>query len=157
VSDEWLIDGYNLLHSLKVGAEKEFLSSRSAFLERLASFASSTGSHVLVVLDGKAQDAELESYRTQFFQVIFSQDVSADCCIEKYLYEKRGQSSIMVVTKDRAISNMARGSGARVMANEQFIRLLQSIVKETKNILFEREVDSRKFHRPFEDKLKDFK
>ena len=148
--EEWLIDGYNLLHSLASPGNKK----RATLFERLASFASAEERSVLMVLDGQGDADEFKAYQTKYFSVIYSKASTADSVIERMLYEKKGSASFMVVTKDRAVSQMARGLGARVMEPESFITLLGVSKKENDQILFGEKVRSHGFSRPFEEKLK---
>jgi predicted RNA-binding protein with PIN domain len=153
MSEDWLIDGYNVLHafSRKAGGRKV---SREALFAALAGFASAGDRRVIVVLDGKGNEAELEAYRTASFEARFSQTVSADSVIEKYLYEHRAKR-LMVVTNDRAVAQIARGSGARVTGTDEFYELLGSQKKDEKDTLLKHKTDAHRFNRPFEKKLGD--
>ena len=157
--EEWLIDGFNLLYFLrdrqphkrkKVPLQGE---DRTALFGLLADFASSRKCRVWMVLDGKGDDVEFTAFQTPWFQICYSQAVSADAVIEKYLCEKKGRAMFSVVTGDRAVAQMARGSGARVLDAESFFSMLKDIQKENTDILFKRSVESHGFHRPFEGKL----
>ena len=152
--EEWLIDGYNLLHSAAPPGNKKRGVSREALFELLAGFASSDERKVLMVLDGKGNEQEFGAYQTKNFAVIYSQALTADSVIEKMLCEKKGTAAFRVVTKDRAVCQMARGLGARVMAPEEFMTLLGARRKENDQILFGEKVKSHGFSRPFEEKLK---
>ncbi len=144
--EEWLVDGYNLLHRLKnVPREKLF--------QILANFAASRNLKVTLVLDGKGQPDDFAAFKTAQFQIIYSQNVSADSWIERYVCEKK---SGVVVTEDRAISNMARGSGARVIKAAEFVALIEEVSKERGDVAFKTRTQSHGFHRPFDDKLKKF-
>ena len=154
VLEEWLIDGYNLLHSASSHGDKKQGVSREALFELLASFASSEDRKVLMVLDGQGNDQELGAYQTKNFAVTHSQTLTADSVIERMLCEKKGAASFRVVTKDRAVCRMARGLGARVMEPEEFMALLSAGRKESGQILFSEKIRSHGFSRPFEEKLK---
>ena len=152
--EEWLIDGYNLLHSAVLPGNKKRDVSREMLFGLLAGFASSEERKVLMVLDGQGNEQEFGAYQTKNFAVIYSHALTADSVIEKMLCEKKEISAFRVVTKDRALCQMARGLGARVMAPEEFMRLLGTRRKENDQILFEEKVRSHGFSRPFEEKLK---
>ncbi len=151
--EEWLIDGYNLLHGSASQSKPKKLS-REALFDLLAGFASSGDRKVLLILDGRGNDDEFEAYRTKFFSILYSQSVTADSVIEKILCEKKGSGLFMVVTQDRAVSQMARGSGSRVMKPLEFMQLVKTSVKDREDILFNEKVKSHGFNRPFEKKLK---
>ena len=152
--EEWLVDGFNLLHHLTSRLNQKNKLSKESLFNLLANFsASSDGRHVIVVLDGIGSDQELEPFYTASFQAFYSQKVSADTCIERYLYEKKTAMRLMVVTKDRAIATMARGYGAGVVSPDAFMEMLRENKSENSDILFKQKVKSRGFHRPFEDKI----
>ena len=151
-SEEWLIDGYNLLHSV---SSRKSASLRETLLTQVADFASASGYQVRFVLDGVGSDDEFSSFRTKNFQVVYSQKTSADCYIERWLFENRGKVRQVVVTSDRAISRMARGGGGRVIDPSEFLNLLKEAKGDSKDILFKQNVKSHGFHRPFDDKLKE--
>lgn len=151
--EEWLIDGYNLLHGL-TGQNKKNKILRQDLFEILANFSGQGDRQLTLVLDGKGNDDEFRPYLHKTFHIVYSQSVSADSYIEKIVYEKKGKALLVVVTKDRAITNMARGSGARVMNIEDFMDLIKSSKAEAKDFLFEQQAESHGFNRPFQKKLK---
>ena len=156
MTEEWLIDGYNLLHGLhSVISSESKKSNRSALLSDVADFSSRVEQRVLMVLDGSGPQDELDSYHTPFFRVVYSQKISADSYIERMLFERRSEAQFMVVTNDRAISNIARGGGARVMSTSQFLERMRDLKKESSAEQDKKNIRSHGFHRPFEDKLKD--
>ena len=152
--EEWLIDGYNLLHSTTSLKNEHRSLSREALFGILADFASSEERKVLIVLDGYGNDKEFKPYQTKAFEIIYSKELTADSVIERMLCEKKGTALFMVVTQDRAITLMARGLGARVMKPEEFMNLINAGKKENEQILFGEKVKSHGFNRPFEEKLK---
>ena len=155
IKEEWVIDGYNLYRNLPKNILKRGKLSREDLLQLISSFAALENRKVLMVLDGRGKDAELGSYQTASFQAVLSQDISADTYIERHVRESKKSSSMVVVTQDRAICNMARGCGARVFNVNEFCEFLTQADKKQEDILFKQKVRSHRFHRPFEDKLKD--
>ena len=155
MAEQWLIDGYNLLHALQSKNPKKNFPSREQMLAVIAEFASFKRSNTLLVLDGAGDDHELRSYRTEYFEVIFSQKVSADACIEQYLFQHRGKLQMTVVTDDRAIAGIGRGGGARVLSTSVFAEILKECKKEGSECLQKEKSREHGFHRPFESKLKD--
>ena len=146
MSEEWLIDGYNLLHSLAL--------DRQRLVETLLSFSSLKNLKVLLVFDGVGNDEEWSSFQTSNLKIIHSQLVSADSTIEKYLFEHKGKSLFKVVTNDYAITQMARGFGAAVYHAEEFLKLLKETDKDKEDKFFQEKITSHGFNRPFHDKLK---
>jgi len=156
MAEEWLIDGYNLLHAQhSASPSKKSNSDRNALILDVADFASRADHPVLMVLDGVGSQPELDIYHTAFFRVVYSQKISADAYIERMLFERRAERKFMVVTNDRAITNIARGGGARVMSTSQFLERMRGSKKESADEQQKTKIRSHGFHRPFEDKLKD--
>ena len=156
MDEEWLIDGYNLLHdiaSLK-NSHHAFPSSKTELFAVLAGFASSKKQKMWMVLDGVGNPEELKVYQTPFFEAVYSQKVSADNHIEKYIYQNKTSTSFLVVTNDRTISELARGGGARVLKNSLFLEMLKEAGRDEKAVVNKEEARSHGFHRPFDDKLK---
>ena len=153
--EEWLVDGFNLLHACLSAKSSKKKIAREDFLSELAGFAALKGRRMLVVLDGMGAAAELDIHHTPLFHVVYSQKVSADACIERLLYERRSEARFTVVTDDRAISNIARGSGALVVGTAQFLEMLKESRNEGAESLNKSKLRAHGFHRPFEDKLKD--
>ena len=155
IVDEWLVDGFNLLHAYPCTKPSNTKISRVDLLSVLAGFASLKAKRMLVVLDGVGDAAELDIHHSPLFRVVYSQKVSADACIERLLFERRSEVRFTVVTDDRAISNIARGSGALVVGTAQFLEMLKETRKESTESLDKNKLRSHGFNRPFEDKLKD--
>lgn len=155
MAEQYLIDGYNLLYALRsISPQKNPLSREELFI-KLSGFASLKQTRVIVVIDGSGDDSEQEAYATSFFNVVLSQKKTADAFIEKYLYDFKAQHSFVVVTADRAITHIARGSGAMVLSPAQFWEMVGETDKQKKDVLWEEKKKSHGFNRPFEDKLKD--
>ena len=85
---------------------------------------------------------------------MYSQKVSADHHIEKYIYQHKAAMTFVVVTDDRTISGLARGGGARVLKNSQFLEMLKEERQEKDVTLLNEKVRSHGFNRPFDDKFK---
>jgi predicted RNA-binding protein with PIN domain len=154
MTDIWLIDGYNLLHGISP-SRKGGKPSREALCDMLAGFAAGGPRRVILVLDGKGQDAELSARDTKSFTAVYSNKVSADTYIEKYLFDHRGKARLFVVTGDRAIANVARGGGASVLSPKLFMEELKGVQSEASDTLFDQKVKSHGFNRPFDRKMKE--
>ena len=155
MAEQWLIDGYNLLYALQSQSPKKSSPSRERLLAMVAEFASFKNTAVLLVLDGVGDPGELGACRTSCFEAVYSQKIPADAYIEKHLYENREKQRLVVVTDDRAITNIARGCGASVLGTSAFAELLKECKKEGSDFLQKGKSREHGFHRPFEDKLKD--
>ena len=148
----WLIDGYNLLHSLK-SRKPPAISGRGELLLRLGSYAAAVSQAVFVVFDGVGDEKEFASHRSRYFHAFYSQGDSADTVIERYAMEHKKRKGLRVVTDDAALSGMARGTGACVVGTDEFLRSLKGVKREGRDFLFNQGVRSHGFHRPFEGKL----
>ncbi len=155
MAEQYLIDGYNLLYALRSISPQKNPLSREELFTKLSGFASLKQSRVIVVIDGSGDDSEQHAYATSFFNVVLSQNKTADAFIEKYLYDFKAQHSFVVVTADRAITHIARGSGAMVLSPSQFWEMVCEMDTKKKDILWEAKKKEHGFNRPFEDKLKD--
>lgn len=159
MSEEWVIDGYNLFYDRssesRTSNSKIPKTDLTALIHRLAGFAASKKDHrLLLVFDGHIPENEWKVLATPSFQIISSGKITADSVIEKYLCDNKGRRMI-VVTKDRAVCQMAFGSGAGVLEPKEFMRLVEQSEKESRENLFREDVRSHGFHRPFGDKLSD--
>lgn len=151
--DVWLIDGYNLLHSLGSPGKKGRGLTRESLAAKLAGFAETEGCELILVLDGQGPQDELLSHRTRYFNVVYSSKVSADTFIEKALYDRKNER-LHVVTQDTAIRRMARGCGAAVYDSGEFMERLNARSVENDDKLFKEKVRAHGFNRPFDGKLK---
>ncbi len=148
MQEEWLIDGFNLLRA------DPRPKTPLQLINRLAGFASAQkGRGVLLVFDGKVPPGQWESLCSKQLRIESSGTLTADSVIERYLCEHKGRFQFTVVTADRAVVNMARGSGASVMSPKEFNLLLNETEKSNKDVLFDQKVKGHGFHRPFHDKL----
>lgn len=154
MQEQWVIDGYNLIHGL---ATKSSKPSPRELASTLASFASFTKVHVLMVLDGTGDEAELLPQKTPYFNIVYSKEITADAFIERFIFENREKFHLVVVTRDSAILQIARGSGARTMNVEEFKKEMSEHSKDVEDKLFKNKIESHGFNRPFLDKLKKFK
>ena len=150
--EQWLVDGYNLLHALQARTPRDPLSREDLFC-LAAGFASFKKCDVLLVLDGAGPEADLEGYATTHFKAVFSQKGTADAYIERFLYEHRATHRMTVVTDDRAIADIGRGGGAQVLSTLSFAEMLKECSKENSDTLDKERSKGHRFNRPFEDKL----
>ncbi len=155
MNEEWLIDGYNLLYYICAQKDRALPCNKNALTSVLAGMASAKKQSIVLVLDGVGSAEELEIYQAPYFRAEYSQKVSADHFIERHLYLNKSLCSFLVVTDDRTISSVARGSGARVLKNSQFLEMIRTVRQESDMILFKEKTRQYGFNRPFDEKLKD--
>lgn len=155
MSEYWIVDGYNLLHEFQGRSGKRSDFTREALFTLLANFASLDTRHVSVILDGVGNEEEFKAYVTPVFTIQYSQKVSADAFIERFVYDHKDRYSLIVVTNDTAIINIARGVGARTMRGNELKAVLAETKRTSEDILFDKKVRGHGFNRPFDSKLKD--
>ncbi|HTL69690.1 MAG TPA: NYN domain-containing protein [Candidatus Eisenbacteria bacterium] len=151
--EQWLIDGYNVLRNpgARSGSKPP---ARDVFFARVAGFAAAGPRRVLIVMDGIGPDDEWGAFQTASFSVVYSQKVTADSYIERFLCENKGACAFTVVTGDRAVVAMARGAGARVLDASEFLALIGESGRDNEARVLKDRIRSHGFNRPFGDKLK---
>lgn len=160
MSEAWYIDGYNVVHDLAAPpSKKRPANSRkivlSELFSKLAGFAASAERRLLVVLDGVGDNNEFRAYRTQSLDIVYSERVSADAYIERALFGARGRARLFVVTRDRALAQVALNGGAQVVTPKDLMERVAKDRQEKRDILHSHDVKAHGFHRPFEEKLKE--
>lgn len=109
-----------------------------------------------VVFDGVGPDHEFSHYRNARFEAVYSQKVAADAYIERLFTQQKERYRFKVITEDRAIANLARGTGARVYSSVEFLAEMNDNSRHAADKLLKDQVRSDRFNRPFEDKFKQF-
>ena len=124
MSLQYIIDGYNLLrHPLVSPASKPSLSPT----ENLVLFISRrhlTGSEkntVVIVFDGFASNASVRY--PSCYQILFSQDISADEKIKRLVEVSAMPKRIVVVSDDREIQSACRVYGVRIESIPVFLKI----------------------------------
>ncbi|OGW91536.1 MAG: hypothetical protein A3D28_04680 [Omnitrophica bacterium RIFCSPHIGHO2_02_FULL_63_14] len=147
------MDGWNFFYSLK----KTPLSrvTLEQWTARMAGWAAANDRSVIVVLDGRGPQAELDAKATPRFKVVYSQKVSADAWIERAAAGGSDSRTdrYTVVTADAALRNMARGSGAMIRDPLEFAAELEKETRRNRDELLRHDVRSHGFNRPFDKKL----
>lgn len=127
--DEWLVDGFNLLHAVLLGGEDRSqwwkASGRSRVLEAVAA-ATSEDEHerVWVVFDGsRPASAPPKSSEdvgiADRLQSIFAS--SADDWLVRRVKAAPDPTRVVVVTGDRKLANRARHNGAAIQSPSEFL------------------------------------
>ncbi|MCG3175633.1 MAG: hypothetical protein MOGMAGMI_00566 [Candidatus Omnitrophica bacterium] len=156
LTEEWLIDGYNVYHAWR---RSERALTLGDYLSRLADIASSpapSGSarRFLVVLDGAGDDADLTPYCTDRCRVVRSGRVSADTCMERLIFELKAVRLLTLVSDDRAVRQLAIGAGCRCLGAAEFIAQQAAHRRERANDQETRRMlNENRFNRPFEKLL----
>ena len=90
-----------------------------------------------MVFDGNPDpDLSGEKYRGKKFSVIFPFfDQNADEVIKKIISQQTDMRRFYVVSSDREIRTFAKEKGAKSLHNDEFLKLLRSVLKRYKKTL----------------------
>jgi len=125
MSLHYLLDGYNILHQLKMSGTQKFSDEREAFLHMIEIYKpqGSVKNKVTVVFDGRSG---LLDSRSSSVEIIFSLEKSADDKIKAIVEQADNKKRIVVVTDDRDIQYSVRAQGARVLSVDEFLSKLKA-------------------------------
>ena len=113
------IDAYNVMRKLRSLEEHRFLSLMS-MIPALSSY------EVCVIFDGVSSPEK--EWNSSLMEVLFSgPKKTADTLIEERVYKEAHRERVVVVTDDRAVSNMILGWGARVWSVSTFDTFLKGL------------------------------
>ena len=127
-----IIDGYNVIHSIKAlkeQAEYSLEKARESLMDLLSSYVAYTKTELTLVFDaylvkdGTGSEMIKDGYRV----VYTKKDQTADAYIEKLMRELGPDYNIKVVTGDRLLQTSAVCSGILRMAAEEFENELISV------------------------------
>lgn len=115
----YIIDGFNLLHKIEV--LKTSINPHRDLIEYIRSnkLTGSRTNKVIIVFDGSTN---WRVGREKEYEVIFSQEKSADTVIKERLREIKNISEVVVVSDDREIKDAAKRLRARVLTTGEFIK-----------------------------------
>jgi predicted RNA-binding protein with PIN domain len=120
--DEWLLDGFNILHACFFGRDQRegwwAQPHRERLLDRIAHF---EGEGTLwVVFDGSRLPESDDAFEEQQIRVVFAP--SADDWIVRRVRQSPRPGAIGVVTADRKVADRSRHRGACVLHPAEFLR-----------------------------------
>jgi predicted RNA-binding protein with PIN domain len=123
MSQHYILDGYNLLHSTPRWEKLPRVEQRQAFLRYLdeAALSGSARNVLTVVLDGYSVD--IQKMRFARLRLVFSENRDADTVIKEHVAEMAHPRQAVVVTNDRGIQAAVRAFGAHVMSYQDFLLL----------------------------------
>ena len=116
--DSYIVDGYNVLHALFPGLQREQLDDRRRWLaDQLAGFAALRGAQVTLVFDAHSQARstceQLAGTRVEICFAGGSQ--SADEMIARRIASQPADAAIVVVSADYEVQRTAAKAGVRRM------------------------------------------
>jgi len=118
------VDGYNVT---KGGyGELTLEAQRSRLVLGLAGLAARTGAEVTVVFDGVERATPLAPAAPRNVRVLFSRGTeTADDVLRRLAAHEPPGRPVVVVSSDREVADGVRRSGARPLASQALLRLLE--------------------------------
>ena len=114
----YIVDGYNVLHALFRGAEKEEIFARRDWLaDRLASFAALQGARAVLVFDGSGpRSTSSEPIKGAPVEVAFAGGrFTADTLIARRIAGQPADVQVIVVSADQEVQRTASRAGVSRM------------------------------------------
>ena len=114
----YIVDGYNVLHALFRGADKEEIFARRDWLaDRLASFAAVHGAKAVLVFDGHGpQSTSSVPFKGAPVEVCFAGGrFTADTLIARRIAEQQADIAVVVVSADQEVQRTASRAGVSRM------------------------------------------
>jgi predicted RNA-binding protein with PIN domain len=115
---EYIVDGYNVLHALFRGAEKEEIFARRDWLaDRLASFAAVQGARAVLVFDGTGPSSTSSTpFKGAPVEVVFAGGrFTADTLIARRIAVRPADVQVVVVSADQEVQRTASRAGVSRM------------------------------------------
>jgi predicted RNA-binding protein with PIN domain len=114
----YIVDGYNVLHAMFRGAEKEEIFARRDWLaDQLASFAALRGADAVLVFDGHGpQSTSAMPIRGAPIEVAFAGGhFTADTLIARRIARQPADAQVVVVSADQEVQRTASRAGVSRM------------------------------------------
>jgi predicted RNA-binding protein with PIN domain len=114
----YIVDGYNVLHALFRGAEKEEIFARRDWLaDRLAGYAAVQGASVVLVFDGTGpRSTSSQPIKGAPVEVVFAGGrFSADTLIARRIAGRPADVEVVVVSADQEVQRTASRAGVSRM------------------------------------------
>jgi len=118
----YIVDGYNVLHALFRGADKEEIFARRDWLtDRLASFAAVRGAKAVLVFDGHGpQSSSCVPVKGAPLEVCFAGGrFTADTLIARRIAEQPADVAVVVVSADQEVQRTAARAGVSRMTPQE--------------------------------------
>jgi predicted RNA-binding protein with PIN domain len=123
----YIVDGYNVLHALFRGADKEEIFARRDWLaDRLASFAALQGARAVLVFDGSGpRSTSSEPIKGAPVEVVFAGGrFTADTLIARRIADQPADVRVIVVSADQEVQRTASRAGVLRMTPPELAREL---------------------------------
>jgi predicted RNA-binding protein with PIN domain len=121
----FLIDGYNLLYALPEMPSGTWQQKREKLLSFLVLAKPQGNNPMTVVFDNREGPGNIE--KAAKLTVLFTSGETADDRISAMVRESANPRAIVVVSNDRGIQAMVRGTGARFQTVPEFLKQARKI------------------------------
>ena len=134
----YLIDGYNLMHSLeqlKEIATEDLLSARDKVIDIVCDFQGYTGAKCILVFDAYRNDVSIPVVSKQYnITIVYTKmGQTADMYIEQQAQELSEQYKIYVVTSDGLEQLKVFSSNALRVSSKEFMHRYENLQKKYKH------------------------
>jgi uncharacterized protein len=121
---KWLIDGHNLIGQMPT-LRLDDPHDEEKLLVHLRRYQAKTGHSITVVFDAGAGYKPPAQHKRGGVTVQFvSQGHTADQALIRHIRQVKNRQEVIVVTSDRAVEQVARQAGLRVLAAREFAQQL---------------------------------
>lgn len=128
----YIIDGFNLLH--KIRSLKNSASPHQDLINHIRRnrLTGSRNNKVIIVFDGKIN----HEIHERDYEVVFSQQISADEVIKKRTAAIKNKRQVVVITDDRQIRDDIKRQGASCRHIADFIKVKRKNIEVQKKISY---------------------
>jgi predicted RNA-binding protein with PIN domain len=120
VSLHYLIDGYNLLYALPEIPRGPWPTKREILIELLLSSKPQGNNRLTVIFDSR--EGLGDRLRRGAIEVIFTASETADDWIARRVRETSNARMLVVVSNDQGIRTLIRGTGAKWLSTQDFLK-----------------------------------
>lgn len=151
----YIVDGYNVLHALFHGADKEEIFARRDWLaDRLAGFAALRGARAVLVFDGRGpRSTSSRPIKGAPVEVVFAGGrFTADTLIARRIAGQPADTRVVVVSADQEVQRTASRAGVSRMTPSELERELGADDRQPRQAL-DSAPDSTRMPSRLEDKV----
>jgi len=128
----YLIDGYNLLYALPDIPPGPWPEKREIFLKLLETSQPQGRNKMTVIFDNRQGDGGKEMRGP--VEIVYTSGETADDWLTAYVRKVTNPRMCIVVTDDQGLRRMIRGTGARSMATQDFLKPSPATTRKPKTL-----------------------
>lgn len=128
MSNQYILDGYNVIHSdptLSEGLDQHFEETRNQFIKIVSESFSGKNIDIKIIFDGQDDTYGNNKFINNLRVYYTHTHQTADDWIKEYIQKQKSAKSIKVVTNDKSIRRDCLSFGAKLLHSEEFINLLR--------------------------------